>query len=147
MRFGFSGVSPTVSDPLYFLCQYNFALHSKRDSKFQSSSLIFPICSHLILLIIGFTDVNLVILSKPYIMDTGPPQRGRSIGYVKRVSPCPCRLLVFVCRRARNRICKGRVIRKLFERNPMQLTKCLNLFLVLAILSLTLFYNALIHSL
>ena len=67
MRFGFSGVSPTVSDPLYFLCQYNFALHSKRDSKFQSSSLIFPICSHLILLIIGCTDVNLVILSKTYL--------------------------------------------------------------------------------
>ena len=58
MRFGFSGVSPTVSDPLYFLCQYNFALHSNSSSRFQSSSLIFPIFSHLILLIIGFFDVN-----------------------------------------------------------------------------------------
>ena len=58
IRFGFSGVSPTVSDPLYFLCQYNFALHSNSSSRFQSSSLIFPIFSHLILLIIGFFDVN-----------------------------------------------------------------------------------------
>lgn len=59
IRFGFSGVSPTVSDPLYFLCQYNFALHSKSDSRSHSSDhLIFPIFSHLILLIIGFTDVN-----------------------------------------------------------------------------------------
>ena len=69
IRFGFSGVSPTVSDPLYFLCQYNFALHSKSDSRFHSSDhLIFPICSHLILLIIGFTDVN--TLSRRYFVQT-----------------------------------------------------------------------------
>ena len=69
IRFGFSGVSPTVSDPLYFLCQYNFALHSKSDSRFHSSDhLIFPICSHLILLIIGFTDVS--TLSRRYFVQT-----------------------------------------------------------------------------
>ena len=153
IRFGFSGVSPTLSDPLYFLCQYNFALHSKSDSKSHSSDhLIFPIFSHLILLIIGFTDVN--PLSRRNFVQTLYYGSGLfRKGCVERVRPCDmahvhadgARLLVNVCRRARNRICKGRVIRKLFKRNPMQLTKCLNLFLALAILSLTLFYGTLIH--